>query len=286
MKFFKLYFVICMFVFNIARAVDDKNYLSSLPPELIQIIIKDLDIKSMTNLKKMDKNLYNKIDNYLDEKINSSHLTLDGTFDELNDWLKFLASQNSENKQENTKIKNLVLNLNENASFYFNQSNINFKKYDLFIRNIAKKLPNLSNLTINKYIDKVLFSHSEVMISKNWIHLAGNDVNINTLIREFCNHRKLDDVNTVIFELLKSPYSFNFNMWLEGLSIGVGLYIPNVNTVYLVDVDNYYFAEKTLFDREEVLKNIISLNKIRNNLPLIKDFKVIRNGIEEVYNFD
>lgn len=41
-----------MFVFNIASAEDGKNYLSILPQEMIDKIVKNLDIKSISNLKK------------------------------------------------------------------------------------------------------------------------------------------------------------------------------------------------------------------------------------------
>lgn len=284
MKFIKFYFIFILLIFNSARPDDQKDYLSQLPQELISEILKNIDVKSAINLKKTDKTLYEQVENYLNFQKNSAYVVLNGNFNELIGWVNFLTNEES---KVNNNTYSMILNLNEDLNFYLSQSTGSSYKFNDFLTEISRKFPKLTRLVINKNSDGVYYSHSEIRIGKdNSLYLKGNDSEICGLLGRFYNYKDRGYISTVTFDLLKYSPSSTESMWSEGLLLGIGYYVINTNTVYVNDLDNSYFTKKTFFTREEVLDTIIRFNRVRHSVPLITEFKVVRNGVEEIYNFN
>lgn len=234
----------------------------------------------------MDKSLYSKVEDYLNFKKNSPYLVLNGSFNELNGWIKFLTFQEGQEKQENNMIKKLVLNINENSEYYFDQSSYNFNRFNMFLQELALKFPNLTHLVINKMNDETLFSYSEIMIGDDFLQFKGNDSDITILMARYYKYRKVKNIKTVYFELLKYPHSFGMAPWLECLPMGIAYYAVTADTIYLKDVNNSYLGDRILFNREEVQEYIMRIKRLKKDVSLIKEFKVVRNGHEEIYHFN
>lgn len=284
MKIVKFYWVLILLMFNFANANEQKNYFELLPHEMISEVVKNLDIKSAINLKKSDSRMYAQVDNYLKFQKNSSHVEITGNFIELIAWVNFLTNQDN---NVNNNTYSMILNLNEDLNFYLSQSTGSSYKFNDFLTEISRKFPKLTRLVINKNSDGVYYSHSEIRIGKdNSLYLKGNDSEICGLLGRFYNYKDRGYISTVTFDLLKYSPSSTESMWSEGLLLGIGYYVINTNTVYVNDLDNSYFTKKTFFTREEVLDTIIRFNRVRHSVPLITEFKVVRNGVEEIYNFN
>ncbi len=290
MKIIKLYFFLTLFMFNLAKANDEKNYLSTLPHEMLSEILNNLDVESIINLKKTDTALYTQVENYLNFKKNSSYVVLNGNLKELSKWINFLTIQKNhvekENnpKQENNKITAIVLNLNEDLYFYLNSSS--YWNLNNLLTEIAKKVPNLTHIIINRSIDGSYLSTAEIRIEKDGLYLKGSDTDIGQLMVGFFQYKQIDCIEKVTFDLVKYAPMFNRNPWPQVLLMDVSHYTVKTNTVYVNDVDNFYFSKRTFFTRQEVFNTIIKYNKVRFSVPLIREFKVVRNGVEEIYNFD
>lgn len=290
MKIIKVYFFVLLFMSNFANANEQKNYFSKLPHEMLSEILNNLDVESIINLKKTDTTLYAQVENYLNFKKDSSRVVLNGNLKQLSKWIKFLSYQENtldkeNNKQQvNIKINTLILNLDEDLNFYLNDSS--YWNLNNLLTEIALKIPNLNNVIINKNIYGSYLSHAEVRIEKDGLYLKGSDTDIGQLMMGFYQYKKINNIEKVTFDLLKYAPLFNRNPWPKVLLMDVSYYTINSNTIYVNDVDNFYFSKCTVFTRQEVLDTIISYNKVRFSVPLIKEFKVVRNGVEEIYHFD
>ncbi len=272
--------IFCVSVLMTCSSIYANNYLSSLPSELVYEICKNLDAKSITSLKKVDKLLYNHVQSYLDFQKNKEHLVLSGNMQEIKDWIKLITNPDL---QQNSMTESLVLNLREDSSFYSN-INLNHFESNMFYADIAKKLPNLKHVVVNRYSNFDLISFSEIIIGSDSIYLKGNILDIGTL-QEFYKFKKLVNIKFVVFDLLKNPTLYNYSISSIYLTTNIAISLANVDSIIVNDLDNYYFSKHKFFQQSDIFNLIINFNRKRRTIKPINQFRVIRNGVEEIYSF-